>query len=39
MQLIVDVAQKIIFYYSIWHIKIFHLWNNGGNQINMTLKD
>ena len=38
MQLIVDVAQKIIFYYSVWHIRFFHLWDNGGDQLTQYWK-
>ena len=38
MAVVVDVAWKIIFfYYSIWHIKFFHQWNNGRDSIDMVL--
>ena len=39
IQLAVDVAGKFIFYYSVGHIRFFHLRDNGRDQIDMTLKN
>ena len=36
--LAVNVVGKFIFYYSVGHIRFFHLRDNGRNQIDTTLK-